>query len=486
MTPCGQIGLLVPAMHYISTRSAAPPVDFETVLLSGMAPDGGLYVPQQWPQFSKDEFQSWRGLPYAALAFKIIQPFVGGAIGDADLQRMIDEAYGTFHHADVTPLHWLDDRFYILELFHGPTLAFKDVALQLLGRLFDHVLEKRNQNCVIVGATSGDTGSAAIEALRHSRRCQLFMLHPDGRVSDIQRRQMTSVVSDTIFNIAVKGSFDDCQALVKKLFADQDFHAALTQKNLTLSAVNSINWARIMAQIVYYIYAALQLGAHDENISHQLRFVVPTGNFGNVYAAYAARQMGLPIGELVIATNANDIVTQFFHNGVMQKREVQLTLSNAMDIQISSNFERYLFDLLGRDPALTQNAMQEFATNGMFDAAHLLDKAQSQFTAFAADDITTIDIMQRIHRNYNYIADPHTAVGINAACQIAQNDQDKTITTICLACAAPAKFPEAVKSAIDFAPPLPPHLADLVQRPEHFARLDNDEVPLKEFVLSNA
>ena len=465
-------------MKYISTRSNAHPVDFKDVLLSGLAPDGGLYIPETWPRFTLQDFESWRGLPYADLAFQIMRPFIGGSIPDADFKRMVDAAYAAFHHPDITPLHKLSDDLYILELFHGPTLAFKDVALQMLGQLFDHVLTEKNEHAVIVGATSGDTGSAAIEAMRRSARAHVFMMHPAGRVSEVQRRQMTTVLAGNIVNIAIKGDFDDCQAQVKKLFADQDFVSRLRAKNFRLSAVNSINWARIMAQIVYYVYTALKIGAPERKI----RFAVPTGNFGNVYAAYCARQMGLPIGDLLIATNKNDIVSRFFQTGRLEKHETHPTLSNAMDIQVSSNFERFLFDLLGRDADKTANAMHEFATAGRYIIAPgLHNKAQGIFASASVSDDETLQTIQSIYRDFHYIADPHTAVGL---CAAAKNPVVDDVATIALACAAPAKFPEAVEKAIGIKPDLPPQLTDLHDREERVFALANDHAAVKEFILS--
>ncbi|MEL0324113.1 MAG: threonine synthase, partial [Rhodospirillales bacterium] len=326
-------------MKYISTRGSAPSLDFEGVLLAGLATDGGLYVPETWPSFSKDDFRALRGLGYAETAYRVTKPFVGNSISEDVYQQILTDSYATFDHSSVTPLMQLDSDLWSLELFHGPTLAFKDVALQLLGRLFDHVLSRRGQKIAIVGATSGDTGSAAIEACRDRDNIAICILHPKGRTSEAQRRQMTTVHSPNVQNIAIEGDFDACQDIVKELFADGEF-----RESVNLSAVNSINWARVMAQIVYYVYAAVRLGAPDREIA----FSIPTGNFGNVFAAYAAHRMGLPIKHLVVGSNSNDILTRFFESDDMSIQGVQPTLSPSMDIQVSSNFERLLFELYNR------------------------------------------------------------------------------------------------------------------------------------------
>jgi threonine synthase len=342
-------------VRYISTRGDAPILEFDEVLLAGLAEDGGLYVPETWPQLTADGLRDLRGLSYAETAVHVMTPFLGGRIDAATFEGLVRDAYAQFDHPAVAPLRQLDANLWLLELFHGPTLAFKDAALQLLGRLFDHVLTRRGERVTIVGATSGDTGSAAIEACRDREAIEIFILHPHGRVSDVQRRQMTTVMSPNVHNIAVEGSFDDCQDLVKAMFADRRF-----RDELRLSAVNSINWARIMAQIVYYVQAAVALGAPDRPVA----FAVPTGNFGNVYAGYAARQMGLPIAELVIGSNRNDILTRFMETGVMEMRDVETSLSPSMDIQVSSNFERLLFDVCEREGRAVLDTMIDFRRTG--------------------------------------------------------------------------------------------------------------------------
>ena len=461
-------------MKYISTRGGGSPQSFEDVLLTGLAPDGGLYVPETWPQI---DVAALKGKSYQDIAETVMYPFVEGCISREDFRAMIDETYGpdVFRHEDVVPLHKIKDGLYALELFHGPTIAFKDVALQFLGRLFDHVLTKKNRQVTIVGATSGDTGSAAIEGCRHSDQVRIFILHPHGRVSDVQRRQMTSVDAPNVHNIALEGNFDDCQNMVKAMFNDTDFRSATN-----LSAVNSINWARIMAQIVYYFTSAVSLGAPDVKPS----FVVPTGNFGNVFAAYCAQQMGLPIKTLAISTNRNDILTRFFESGAMSARDVEPSLSPSMDIQISSNFERYLFDLLGRDSDKLNAIMEGFKTSGSFSLNQdLMDQACAQFRAFRANDDDTLDIIRTIHSETGYVLDPHTAVGMRGGIALAEeNGYRDDAPVVSLACAHPAKFPDAVKKACTIHPELPEHLSDLFEREERVDILPNDLGTVQTFI----
>lgn len=456
-------------IKYVSTRGGGEPQTFEQVLLSGLAPDGGLYVPESWPQI---DVAALRGKSYQDIAEAVMYPFVEGSIPRSDFRGMIDQTYAAFRHEDVVPLHRISGNLYALELFHGPTIAFKDVALQFLGRLFDYVLTKRNERVTIVGATSGDTGSAAIEGCRHSDRVQIFILHPHGRVSDVQRRQMTTVHAPNVHNIALQGNFDDCQDMVKAMFNDHAF-----RNDLRLSAVNSINWARIMAQIVYYFTASLSL---DEPAS----FVVPTGNFGNVFAAYCAQQMGLPVKSLAISTNRNDILTRFFETGEMRLNGVEASLSPSMDIQISSNFERYLFDVLGRDAEALKGLMQQFKETGSFTLApEYMGKARVQFRAFRADDEETLAIIKRVYDDYGYVLDPHTAVGMKGALALAAEGNAPAVG---LACAHPAKFPEAVKKATGEYPALPAHLADLFEREEHVTVLPNQLARVQQFIREYA
>ncbi len=457
-------------IKYISTRGGGEPQTFEQVLLTGLAPDGGLYVPESWPQI---DVASLKGKSYTEIAEAVMYPFVEGCIPRDDFRTMITETYAIdiFRDKDVVPLHRIEDNLYALELFHGPTIAFKDVALQLLGRLFDYVLKKRNEKVTIVGATSGDTGSAAIEGCRASSQIEIFILHPHGRVSEVQRRQMTTVIAPHVHNIAVEGTFDDCQNMVKAMFNDHDF-----RREMNLSAVNSINWARIMAQIVYYFTSAVELGAPEVKPS----YVVPTGNFGNVFAAYCAQQMGLGIETLAISTNRNDILTRFFETGAMTPAEVHASISPSMDIQISSNFERFLFDLLGRDPVKLTSLMEQFKTTGHFSLPDdLMDKARSTFKAYRADDEETLAIIKDIYARTGYTLDPHTAVGVKGAMDLAKGTDSPVVS---LACAHPAKFPDAVKRATSQHPALPDHLADLLQREEQVTVLPNDLPVVQDFI----
>ena len=449
-------------MRYISTRGRAPELAFDDVLLSGLARDGGLYVPAEWPRLGADDLRDMKNLSYNELAFRVIQPFVGGTIDDAALMNIITKAYSTFDNGEVAPLVSIGDDIHLMELFHGPTLAFKDVAMQMLGGLFDHVLNARGERVTIAGATSGDTGSAAIEACKGKDTLDIFMLHPEGRVSEVQRRQMTTVLADNVHNVAVRGTFDDCQDLVKAMFNDTAF-----RDRHRLSAVNSINWARVMAQIVYYVHAALQLGAPDREVS----FTVPTGNFGNVFAGYAAMKMGLPVKRFVVAANANDILARFFESGEMRTDAVVPTLSPSMDIQISSNFERLLFDMMGRDGAKVESTLTAFRAEGSFriDQA-MLDQVREKFTAARFDDKQTTETIRALYQENGMLIDPHTAVGLAAA--RARNEHDGTPMVV-LATAHPAKFPDAVEAATGVRPPLPDRMADLYEREERAVTVDN-------------
>ena len=456
--------------QFISTRGGGDPQSFEDVLLAGLAPDGGLYVPTQWPQIDVDTL---KGKSYIEIADAVMFPFVEGSIERDDFLAILNDTYGSenFRSDAVTPLHHLHDNLYIMEQFHGPTIAFKDVALQLLGRLFDHTLTRRGENITIVGATSGDTGSAAIEGCRHSEHIDIFILHPKGRVSDVQRKQMTTIDAPNVHNIALDGTFDDCQNMVKAMFNDPEFRG-----DVNLSAVNSINWARIMAQIVYYFTTALTLGAPEKEVS----FVVPTGNFGNVFAAYCARKMGLPIKVLCVASNQNDILTRFFEGGSMSMGDAHATLSPSMDIQISSNFERYLFDALGRDADALRQFMETFKADG--DAALDKDafiKAGAEFTAVRTDDSETLSIIKDVYDKSGYVLDPHTAVGMKGAADLADKESGAVVL---LATAHPAKFPDAVEQAIGARPALPQHLSDLFDRKEIMDDLPNDLKIVQNFV----
>jgi len=459
-------------MRYVSTRGQAPVLGFEDVLLAGLAEDGGLYMPETWPEFSVAEWRALRGLSYADLAARILLPFTGGAIPADTLRAICRDSYAGFGHPGIVPLIQLDQRLFAAELFHGPTLAFKDMALQLLGRLFDHVLAKRGTRVTIVGATSGDTGSAAIEACRDRDRVSIVILHPHGRTSEVQRRQMTTILSPNVGNIAVEGTFDDCQDMVKAMFGDGPF-----RRDMRLSAVNSINWARIAAQIVYYAWTALHLGAPDRPVA----FSVPSGNFGNVFAAWAAGRMGLPVAKLIVGTNRNDILTRFLTANDMSVAEVHPSLSPSMDIQVSSNFERLLFELLDRDGRATAETMRRFRAEGRMpvpDAAW--KRASGQFAGFALDDHGTLAAIRSWHARAGYTPDPHSVIGLEAA--VANMPDDPAVPVIAMACAHPAKFPDAVERATGMRPPLPSRLADLYQRTERFTVLPNELTAIEEFV----
>ncbi len=458
-------------MRYISTRGKAPALAFDDVLLAGLALDGGLYVPETWPRFGADELRAMQALPYPELALRVMTPLVGGRIGDADFARIVRDAYGDFGHRAVVPLRQFDANLWAQELFHVPTLAFKDVAMQLLGRLFDHVLGKRGESITIVGATSGDTGSAAIEACRDRDAVEVFILYPHERVSEVQRRQMTTVASRNVRTIAIQGTFDDCQDLVKAMFNDNAL-----RRELRLSAVNSINWARVMAQIVYYFHAGLSLGAPDRAVS----FSVPSGNFGNVFAGYGARAMGLPVERFVVGSNSNDILSRFFERNDMSVAQVLPTLSPSMDIQVSSNFERLLFDLLGRDGARVAQTMAEFRDTGRLsigDAAWR--KATGLFQGHRVDDERTKRVIADTFAATGELIDPHTAVGIDAA---RARRGDPSVPMVALATAHAAKFPDAVEAATGIRPELPSRLADLYEREERITVLPNDLEAVSGFI----
>lgn len=458
-------------MKYISTRGEAPVLAFDDVLLAGLAADGGLYVPAEWPQFSFDDFAAMAGLSYAQIAFRVIQPFVDGTIADDDLERMIDETYAQFGHAAVAPLKQIGTNDWLMELFHGPTLAFKDFALQLVGRMFAHVLAARGERVTIVGATSGDTGSAAIEACRDRDNIDVFILFPEGRVSSVQQRQMTTVDSANVHAVAIGGTFDDCQDLVKAMFNDSQFRLAQN-----LSAVNSINWARVMAQIVYYVVAAVRLGAPGRAVS----FAVPTGNFGNVLAGWAAWKCGLPIDRLVVGTNSNDILFRFFETGEMKMAAVEPTLSPSMDIQVSSNFERLLFDMLGGDGAAVRQWIDDFRQTGAVsvDDARLA-AAREKFVAARLDDAGTRRVIREIYETTGELLDPHSAIGVDAARQCRG---DSAVPMIALATAHPAKFPDAVEAATGVHPALPERMAGLFDRVERYDTLANDIGAVQDYV----
>lgn len=447
-------------MEYVSTRRDAPALAFDDTVLAGLARDGGLYVPAEWPQLSRDDLLAMRGLDYARLAARIITPFAAPVVSEAELYEIARDAYREFDDEAVAPLTELQGGLWMLELFHGPTLAFKDYALQILGRLFDVVLGRRGERLTIVGATSGDTGSAAIEACRDRATVDIIILHPHGRVSEVQRRQMTTVNASNVHNVAIEGTFDDCQNLVKAMFNDAPF-----RDRFRLGAVNSINWARIVAQIVYYVHAALAVGAPERKIA----FSVPTGNFGNVFAGYAAAQCGLPVEALIVASNSNDILTRFFESGRMEVQDVVPTLSPSMDIQISSNFERLLFDLCDRDGEAVQALMARFRDAGRYAVDdQRLRRALGLFRAARFDDAATKAEIRAVYEASGVLVDPHTAIGLAAARAVTL---DPPVPIVTLSTAHPAKFPDAVEAATGVRPALPPRLADLLDREEHFTVL---------------
>jgi len=459
-------------MRYISTRGQAPALNFEDVLLAGLASDGGLYVPENLPRFTVEEIASWAGLPYHELAFRVMRPFVAGSIPDADFKRILEETYGVFAHSAIAPLRQLNSNEWVLELFHGPTLAFKDFALQLLGRLLDYVLAKRGERVVIMGATSGDTGSAAIEGCRRCENVDIFILHPHQRVSEVQRRQMTTILGDNIHNIAVEGNFDDCQEMVKASFADQGF-----LKGTRLVAVNSINWARIMAQIVYYFHAALQLGGPARSVA----FSVPTGNFGDIFAGYLARNMGLPINQLIVATNRNDILHRFMSGNCYGKDTLHASLSPSMDIMVSSNFERLLFDLHGRNGKAVAELLDGFRASGKLSVEEeRWAEARKLFDSLAVDDEQTCATIAQVFKETGEVLDPHTAIGVHAARECRRS---LSIPMVTLGTAHPVKFPDAVeKAGIGQALALPAHLADLFERSERCTVLPNELKAVQAFV----
>jgi len=455
-------------MKYVSTRGAAPIVEFGDALLTGLAPDGGLYVPEsQLPRLGGHAATA----SYADVALAVMAPFVEPTVSPDALAAEVDAAYATFDHPDVCPLVELDGGLWVQELWHGPTLAFKDVALQLVGRLFDLELTRRGERATIVVATSGDTGSAAIAACVGRANVDIVVLHPEGRVSDVQRRQMTTVDEPNVHNMAIAGSFDDCQDLVKALFADHHF-----RDDLHLSAMNSINWARVMAQIVYYVTASAAVSP----AGGPLAFAVPSGNFGNILAGWYARAMGVPIERLAVASNRNDILARWVETGALVTQGVVPTISPSMDIQVSSNHERLMFELLGRDGRRTAELMQRFRGIGSVEVPR-----HPAFLAASLDDDETTAVMREVDERHGYLIDPHTAVGVGAAMRLRSSGQvDPTMPVVCLATAHPAKFPDAVERATGIRPALPLHLADLLDRPEHCTALPNDARLVQDHVRS--
>jgi threonine synthase len=451
------------SLRYVSTRGGVAPCRFEEALFAGLAPDGGLYLPERWPRLDSDELAALHGASYQEIAARVLAPFVGDDLSEAELRELIARAYADFDHVAIAPLSQLGPNEWLLDLFHGPTLAFKDIALQLLGLLFEHFLTRRERAITIVGATSGDTGSAAIAACAGRARMSIVILHPLGRISEVQRRQMTTVATANVHNVAIEGTFDDCQALVKAMF-----NAAAFRARLNLAAINSINWGRIMAQAVYYVSAALALGGPWRKVA----FAVPTGNFGDVYAGYVAHKLGLPIAQLIVATNRNDILARFFASGTYSAGEVEPTMSPSMDIQVASNFERLLYDLYEGDGAAVRHLLGDFAARGGIQVSgDALARAREMFDASRVDEEATAATMAEVRQASGELVDPHTAVGIRAgrACRL-----DPQVPLVALATAHPAKFPDAVHKATGVRPALPERLANLYERPERCAVLPNE------------
>ena len=461
-------------MQFVSTRGEAPVLGFSDAVLSGLATDGGLYLPQTWPQISPAEIASFAGKPYADVAFAIISRFVDGEIPDGTLKGIIDASYATFRHPSVTPLVEIAPNHFVLELFHGPTLAFKDVAMQFLARVMDHILAERGARATIVGATSGDTGSAAIEAFRGRDTTDIFILHPENRTSEVQRRQMTTVLDANIHNIAVTGNFDDCQNIVKGLFRAPKF-----REEMKLSGVNSINWGRIVAQIVYYFTAAVSLGSPHREIN----FVVPTGNFGDIFAGYCAKRMGLPIANLVVATNSNDILARTLETGTYETGSVVPTISPSMDIQVSSNFERLLFESLDRDAPALKRLMNSLGQSGSFTIPPKgIAAIRETFAAGRASESETSATISSVQSQSGYLLDPHTAVGV----AVAREHNLGAAPVVTLGTAHPAKFPAAVKAATGVEPALPAWLSDLYERQERFDVLANDQDAVEAFIRARS
>jgi threonine synthase len=460
-------------LRYVSTRGEAPALGFCDVMLAGLARDGGLYVPEAWPTLSAAEIGGLFGRPYAEVATEIIRRFTGGEITDTELARMANDAYASFRHPAVAPLTQVGPRSFILELFHGPTLAFKDVAMQLLARLMDHALARRGARTTIVVATSGDTGGAAVEAFRGLRSIDLVVLYPHNRISEVQRRMMTSVPDGNVHTLAIEGTFDDCQALVKAMFNHHAF-----RDRIALSGVNSINWARIVAQTVYYFTSAVALGAPARSVD----FTVPTGNFGDIFAGYVAKRMGLPIGRLRIATNVNDILARTLATGAYELRDVRATTSPSMDIQVSSNFERLVFEATGRDAATVRALMASLAQSGRFELpAAAIRAIRDDFDAGSADEQETAAAIRAAYRESGQLIDPHTAVAVAVE---EKETANPPVPMVMLSTAHPAKFPDAVEAACGVRPELPAWLGDLMTRPERVAVMPAAQAEVETFVLA--
>jgi threonine synthase len=465
-------------IKYLSTRGGQFSLSYEDVLLSGLARDGGLFMPEEWPKFSLSDLNDMKHLNYAELASKIMFPFISPFLSEGEILRMCEDTYSNFNHQDVAPLHKFEDNLYILELFHGPTLAFKDYAMQFLSRAFNQALQNKNKRGIILGATSGDTGSAALEAFKGKENIDIFIIFPHGRVSKVQQKQMTWINEKGAYALSVKTDFDGCQEIVKDCFEDLKF-----KDQYSLSAINSINWVRLLPQIVYYFYSGLKVGAPDQEIA----FSVPTGNFGNILAGWMAKKIGLPVSKLICGSNQNDILTRFFNNGVMERKKVVPSFSPSMDIQVSSNFERLLFEICNRDPIKVKKKMDAFKKSGSFQISqNEISKINNLFSAYMVSDEETLNIIKKAFTNYNYILDPHSAVGYGAA-QKALNDKiiSSDIPLVSLACAHPAKFPDIINKAINIRPDLPSNLKFIMSNDEHFEIIDSKLSSIQNFIKSN-
>ena len=465
------------SIKYSSTRGGESSLSYEDVLLSGLARDGGLFMPEEWPQFSHSDLNEMKHLNYAELSAKIIRPFVEPCLSENELLNISKDAYSVFNK-DVAPLYQLNKNLHVLELFHGPTLAFKDYAMQFLARAFNQALNKRAQKGVILGATSGDTGSAALEAFKGKENIDIFILFPHKRVSSVQQKQMTWINERGAYALSVKTDFDGCQEIVKDCFEDLKF-----KDETSLSAINSINWVRLLPQIVYYFYSALKIGVPDKEIV----FSVPTGNFGNILAGWMAQKIGLPISKLICGSNQNDILTRFFNNGLMERKNVLPSYSPSMDIQVSSNFERLLYEINERDTDKVKQQMKEFKNYGNFEITkNQLEKINNLFSAYMISDEETLEIINKVYTDYNYILDPHSAIGYGAAQKALDNNIiSKDMSVISLACAHPAKFPEIISKSINVMPKKPFHLENIMSSKEYFNIMDPSINDVQNFIKSN-
>ncbi len=465
------------SIKYSSTRGGESSLTYEDVLLSGLARDGGLFMPEEWPEFSHSDLNEMKHLNYAELSAKIIRPFVEPCLSENELLKISKDTYYAFNK-DVAPLYQLNKNLHVLELFHGPTLAFKDYAMQFLARAFNQALKKRAQKGVILGATSGDTGSAALEAFKGRENIDIFILFPHKRVSSVQQKQMTWINEKGAYALSVKTDFDGCQAIVKDCFEDLKF-----KDETSLSAINSINWVRLLPQIVYYFYSALKIGVPDKEIV----FSVPTGNFGNILAGWMAKKIGLPISKLICGSNQNDILTRFFNNGSMERKNVLPSYSPSMDIQVSSNFERLLYEINERDTNKVKQQMKKFKNNGNFEITkNQLKKISKLFSAYMISDEETLEIINKVYIEYNYILDPHSAIGYGAAQKALDNNIiSKDMSVISLACAHPAKFPEIISKSINVMPKKPSHLENIMSSKEHFNIIEPSINDIQNFIKSN-